>query len=101
LSYDQPARDRHPTVMWIVFALLFFEVGDGLVALSACEKPALHSAHSSTAVLGLLLMATMAGLSSVMGSSSSARTAHAYLGVITVLVLSAHAYFGVTLGLSL
>ena len=68
--------------------------------LATAGQPILASAHSSTAVIGVGLLLAQAGLGATMGGSELGRTVHAYLGSATLLALVAHAYNGLTLGLS-
>ena len=100
LSLGETARELHPKIMGL--ALFFFLLGGqgGLVLLATAGKPILQSAHSSTAIIGLGLMAAQASIGSLMGSNDAARAAHAYLGSATLLALCVHAYFGLNLGLS-
>lgn len=100
MSWDEPAAQRHPAMMSYVLVFLIFEIPDGLTLLAAKpDSPLLHSTHASTAVLAVVLM----GLVALVGQFKTklARSAHAYLGAGTVLVLTAHAFYGVQLGLSL
>eukprot|EP00421_Protoceratium_reticulatum_P061513 CAMPEP_0168503152 /NCGR_PEP_ID=MMETSP0228-20121227/75699_1 /TAXON_ID=133427 /ORGANISM="Protoceratium reticulatum, Strain CCCM 535 (=CCMP 1889)" /LENGTH=277 /DNA_ID=CAMNT_0008520181 /DNA_START=71 /DNA_END=901 /DNA_ORIENTATION=+ len=87
LSVGQAARSLHPLLMGL--ALFFFVLGGqgGLVLLATAGKPILQSAHSSTAVLGLGLMAAQAALGVTMGDSETKRTVHAFLGTGVMLLL--------------
>jgi len=98
LNLGYTNRDMHPLLMGA--ALFFFILGGqgGLVLLATAGKPILASAHSSTAVIGLGLMAAQAFLGKTMGSNETARTVHAFLGTGTMLVLLVHLYFGLNLG---
>lgn len=100
LSLGQAARELHPTLMGA--ALFFFFLGGqgGLVLLATAGQPILQSAHSSTAVIGLLLMGLQAALGLTMGDSPEKRTIHAFLGTGVMLVLLVHLYFGLDLGSS-
>lgn len=100
LSLGQTASQLHPVLMGA--ALFFFFLGGqgGLVLLATAGKPILQSAHSSTAVIGLGLMAAQAVLGNTMGGSSLGRTIHAFLGTGTMLILLVHLYFGLDLGSS-
>jgi len=100
LSLGQAAKELHPTLMGA--ALFFFFLGGqgGLVLLAVAGQPILQSAHSSTAVLGLGLMAAQAALGLTMGESETKRTVHAFLGTGVMLLLLAHLYFGIGLGSS-
>merc|ERR1712137_912752 len=68
MSWDETAAERHPRMMSYVLVLLIFETPDGLTLLAAKpESPLLHSTHSSTAVLAVVLM----GLVAVVGQVST------------------------------
>lgn len=102
VSWGETAAQRHPTMMTYVLLFLVFEIPDGLTLLAVKpETPLLHSTHSSTAVLAVVMMGVVALFGQLATSSKTARDAHAYLGAATVFVLAAHAVFGVRLGLSL
>jgi len=100
LSLGEAARELHPKLMGA--ALFFFLLGGqgGLVLLATAGQPILQSAHSSTAVIGIALLLSQAGLGLTMGGSEMGRGIHAYLGSATMLALVAHAYFGLGLGQS-
>jgi len=100
LSLGMTAAELHPTLM--AAALFFFFLGGqgGLVLLAVAGQPLLQSAHSSTAVIGLSLMAAQAVLGTTMGDSAEKRTIHAYLGTGVLLILLVHMYFGLNLGFS-
>lgn len=100
LSLGQTARELHPTLMGLALFLFLLGGQGGLVLLATAGKPILQSAHSSTAVVGLGLMAAQAALGLNMGKSENGRTAHAVLGTGTLLVLLVHLYFGLGLGAS-
>jgi len=100
LSYEQPAAQRHPYMMSLVLLFLFLEIPDGLTLMSVNEQPLLKSTHASTAVVIIALMGVVALIGYGMGSFKTARDAHTYLGMATVVALGAHAYFGVALGWS-
>jgi len=98
LSLGQSARTLHPLLMGL--ALFLFALGGqgGLVLLANAGQPILQSAHSSTAVIGLGLMASQAGLGVTMADDETKRTAHAFLGSGVMVVLFVHMYFGLGLG---
>uniref|UniRef100_A0A7S4PT60 Cytochrome b561 domain-containing protein n=1 Tax=Alexandrium monilatum TaxID=311494 RepID=A0A7S4PT60_9DINO len=100
LSYDQPAVERHPTMMGYILLFLVFEIPDGLTILAANEQPLLRSTHASTAVTCLLFMAVVGAVGTTMGANKTGRDVHTYLGSAGVLLLLAHAYFGLVLGWS-
>eukprot|EP00930_Biecheleria_cincta_P051339 TRINITY_DN36516_c0_g1_i1.p1 TRINITY_DN36516_c0_g1~~TRINITY_DN36516_c0_g1_i1.p1 ORF type:complete len:150 (+),score=17.67 TRINITY_DN36516_c0_g1_i1:155-604(+) len=101
-SWGETAAQRHPAMMTYVLLFLVFEIPDGLTLLAVKpENPLLHSTHSSTAFIAVLMMSVVALVGQFAASSKNARDAHAYLGAATVLVLVAHAFFGIRLGFSL
>ncbi|CAE7550918.1 unnamed protein product [Symbiodinium pilosum] len=101
LSIGKTAAELHPVLMGA--ALFFFFLGGqgGLVLLATQGQPILQSAHSSTAVIGLLLMSAQAVIGLTMGDSAGKRTAHALLGTSVMGVLLVHLYFGLNLGFSI
>merc|ERR1719162_1254393 len=98
LNLGYTSRALHPILMGA--ALFFFFLGGqgGLVLLALSGTPLLQSAHSSTAVLGLGLMAAQAGLGVTMKNDETKRTVHAFLGTGVMLLLLVHMYFGLELG---
>mmetsp|Transcript_43287 Transcript_43287/g.85746 ORF Transcript_43287/g.85746 Transcript_43287/m.85746 type:complete len:241 (+) Transcript_43287:95-817(+) len=98
LNLGYKNRDMHPLLMGAALFLFFLGGQGGLVLLATAGKPILASAHSSTAVIGLGLMAVQALLGQTMGSNQTGRTVHAFLGTGTMLVLLVHLYFGLNLG---
>lgn len=99
-SYDQTAAERHPWMMGVVLLFLLFEIPDGLTILAANDQPLLQSTHASTAVIAFIVMAIVGSVGLTMGAYKTARDAHTYLGLSSVIVLIAHAYFGLYLGWS-
>lgn len=98
LSLGQAARSLHPLLMGLALFLFVLGGQGGLVLLATAGKPILQSAHSSTAVLGLGLMAAQAALGVTMGDSETKRTVHAFLGTGVMLLLLVHLSFGLGLG---
>jgi len=101
LTLSKTAAEMHPLLMGA--ALFFFFLGGqgGLVLLATQGQPILQSAHSSTAVIGLSLMAAQAVLGKTMGASPEKRTIHAFLGTGVFVLLLAHMFFGLNLGWSI
>lgn len=101
LSLGQTAAALHPQLMGLALFLFFLGGQGGLVLLATQGQPILQSAHSSTAVIGLGLMAVQAALGVTMGDSSEKRTIHAVLGTSVMLVLLLHLFYGLNLGFSI
>eukprot|EP00434_Breviolum_minutum_P031228 symbB.v1.2.027617.t1/scaffold2845.1/size69024/5 len=101
LSLGQTAAALHPQLMGLALFLFFLGGQGGLVLLATQGQPILQSAHSSTAVIGLGLMAVQAALGVTMGESSEKRTIHAVLGTSVMLVLLVHLFYGLNLGFSI
>lgn len=100
LSVGKTAADLHPTLMGLALFLFLLGGQGGLVLLAAAGQPILQSAHSSTAIIGLLLMSMQALLGVTMGNESLKRSVHAFLGTGVMLVLMVHMSFGIGLGSS-
>lgn len=98
LTLGKTNAEMHVTLMGAALFLFFLGGQGGLVLLATQGQPILQSAHSSTAVIGLGLMALQASLGLTMGSSSEKRTAHAILGTAVMLVLLVHLFYGISLG---
>mmetsp|Transcript_56857 Transcript_56857/g.144144 ORF Transcript_56857/g.144144 Transcript_56857/m.144144 type:complete len:224 (-) Transcript_56857:104-775(-) len=96
-----PASEAHPLYMRFALGVFLFNAIGGIINLAALGQPILESDHALTAVAGLVLLVLQAVLPALFSIAPAARTAHAYLGSATALLLVAHAALGTNLGLSL
>jgi hypothetical protein len=92
----------HKKIAPAMFAFLAMGYTGGLLSLVMQGQPLLESPHfwTGSVVLGLL---ALNGAIATFGFSTgkSARTAHAYLGSLTLGIMVIHALFGLKLGLSI
>ncbi|CAE8719456.1 unnamed protein product [Polarella glacialis] len=98
LTLGKTAKEMHPLLMGGALFLFLLGGQGGLILLATQGQPILQSAHSSTAVLGLGLMAIQASLGLTMGNAPEKRTVHAFAGTAIMVLLSVHMYFGLNLG---
>lgn len=66
-------------------------------------QPILESPHfiTGTAVITLLTINAVLAATGFIGNKTTARTVHAYIGSAAMIILVAHAAFGLKLGLSI
>lgn len=87
------------------FMTLFITLGytGGVLSLVMQNKPILQSPHfwTGSAIVLLLWTNGFISLTKFGGNRPSLRMAHAYLGTLVMLLLVAHAAFGLKLGLSI
>ena len=75
----------------------------GVLSLVMQNQPLLESPHfwTGTVAIGLLGVNGAISMSKFGGGKASLRTTHAYIGSFAMVVLLAHAFLGVKLGLSI
>ena len=98
LNLGKANRDMHKILMPVMTFIFLLGGQGGFVLLRGQGQPILQSPHSSTAVIGLLLLFVQGLIGKTMGDSPEGRTLHAYLGSATMLALLAHAFYGFQLG---
>lgn len=96
-------KQAHRTMAPLMFAFLAMGYTGGVLSMVMQEQSLFASPHfwTGTSVLALL---ALNGAISTFGfgqDKGAARTAHAYLGTAALLVMFAHAAFGLSLGLSI
>lgn len=97
------ARQEHRVIAPLMFAFMAMGYTGGLLSLVMQDQPLLESPHFWTGTVVLLLLAVNGAIALLgFGKSDSAlRTAHAYLGSVTLCVMFLHALLGLKLGLSI
>ncbi|GBF94792.1 translation initiation factor [Raphidocelis subcapitata] len=105
LSGDQDviakAKDLHPKLLGGAFVFFALGATGGCMSLIMQGKPIFESAHVTTALWGLTLLAFQAMLPLFFDESPGSRTVHAFFGTGIMGLMLIHAGLGVQLALSL
>lgn len=101
LAIKNKADHRKIAPLMYVFLLLGYT--GGVMSLVMQGEPIFESPHflTGTVAIALLTVNALIAATGFIGNKATARTVHAYVGSIALLVLVAHAVFGLQLGLSL
>lgn len=95
-------KQQHAKVAPLMYLFIMLGATGGVLSLVMQGEPILESPHFWTGMGAIALLTTNALIAATkFGKGSEAvRTAHAYIGSTAVILLVAHAVFGLQLGLS-
>jgi hypothetical protein len=97
------SRSEHRKLAPLMFLFIALGYTGGVLSLVMQDQPIFASPHFWTGSLALVLLTINAviALTKFGAGQASLRTAHAYLGSITLCLLFLHALLGLKLGLSI
>ena len=93
----------HRKIAPLMYIFLVLGYTGGVLSLVMQGQPILESRHfvTGTIVIFLLTINALLAATGFIGNKEVARTVHAYVGSAALLVIVAHAAFGLKLGLSI
>ena len=93
----------HRKIAPLMYAFLVAGYTGGVLSLVMQGQPIFESPHfvTGTVVILLLTINALIAATGFIGNKATARTVHAYVGSAAMLILVAHAAFGLKLGLSI
>ena len=93
----------HRKIAPLMYVFLVSGYTGGVLSLVMQGQPILESPHfvTGTIVIALLTINALLAATGFIGNKATARTVHAYLGSAAMIILVAHAAFGLKLGLSI
>lgn len=96
-------RADHRKIAPLMYIFLVAGYTGGVLSLVMQEQPILESPHflTGTIVIALLSINAILAGTGFIGNKETARTVHAYVGSVALLILVAHAVLGLNLGLSI
>lgn len=96
-------KAEHRKIAPLMYIFLVLGYTGGVLSLVMQGEPILESPHfvTGTVVIALLTVNAILAASGFIGNKETARTVHAYIGSVALLILVAHAVLGLNLGLSI
>ena len=93
----------HRKIAPLMYIFLVLGYTGGVLSLVMQGEPILESPHfvTGTVVITLLTVNAVLAATGFIGNKATARTIHAYIGSAAMIILVAHAAFGLKLGLSI
>jgi hypothetical protein len=93
----------HRKIAPLMYVFLVLGYTGGILSLVMQGEPILESPHFVTGTIVIVLLTVNAILAATgfIGNKETARTVHAYVGSLALLILVAHAVLGLNLGLSI
>jgi hypothetical protein len=93
----------HRKIAPLMYVFLVSGYTGGVLSLVMQGQPILESPHflTGTVVIFLLTINAVLAATGFIGNQATARTIHAYVGSVALLILVAHAVLGLKLGLSI
>lgn len=96
-------RADHRKIAPLMYIFLVSGYTGGVLSLVMQEQPILESPHflTGTIVIALLTINAVLAATGFIGNQKTARTVHAYVGSVALLLMVVHAVLGLNLGLSI
>lgn len=93
----------HRKIAPLMYIFLLSGYTGGVLSLVMQGQPILESPHflTGTVVIALLTINAVIAGTGFIGNQATARTVHAYVGSLALIILVAHAVLGLNLGLSI
>jgi len=97
------SKADHRKIAPLMYIFLVLGYTGGVLSLVMQGQPILESPHfiTGTVVISLLTINAILAATGFIGNKATARTVHAYIGSAAMIILVAHAAFGLKLGLSI
>lgn len=96
-------KAQHRKIAPLMYVFLVLGYTGGVLSLVMQGEPILESPHfmTGTIVIALLTVNAILAATGFIGNKETARTVHAYVGSVALLILVVHAVLGLNLGLSI